>query len=196
MNDDHDLQPWLARPTPPVDLEKQLQENWQQQLNQPKRKRPLTPLRIAFASLTLVIVAVISATVGQQTPTVVLAAYQDIEKDKLLNIGISVPKQVWLTQHQIHAPLNEMKIEMTKFCNIAQHHTVHLKIAGKERGNVHIFLYQGDLNPAFWQKSRGDINTMPWRILQPRKDLSVLVLYSSDMDSVNVDRLIDAMFYT
>ena len=62
-------------------------------------------------------------------------------------------------------------------------------------GAVHLFIRDGNFDTPIWE-SKNKEPTMPWRLIKPRSDLSVLVLYTEDMNLASVDKLIQTMFYT
>ena len=196
MND-RDLHKQLTTPPIPKDLEKKIHENWKQQLTPVEKAYTAFAWRAAYvSSACLFVVALAFSSLSFSTPSLVTAAYHDIQKDRPLEIGISIPNEVWLQTHHINMPPASMAIEMTKYCYIERHKTVHLQIAGAKQGKVHLFIQQGEFDQSFWHKSTGNFKSMPWRLLAPRTDLSVLAFYTPDMNPDNVEKLINTMFFT
>jgi hypothetical protein len=72
---------------------------------------------------------------------------------------------------------------------------MHIKVAGEKQGEVHLFIIPDGFNLAFERETIGIVNAMPWKMIEPRDDLSVLVVYSHDMNPKNVEKLIQTMFY-
>ena len=91
-------------------------------------------------------------------------------------------------------PPESMPVEMTKLCNLNGNKTTHLKVAGAKQGAVHLFIKKGDFNASFLEPANSK-STLPWRLIKPRHDLSVLVVYTKDMNPASVDKLIQTMFY-
>ena len=196
MNSDRDLQNSLKRPTPPQDLEKLIRENWQQQLSQPLTNRSLkSHWRLIAASIAICVIATFSFVGLTKTPSVIAAAINDIASDKKQNIGLAVPTKEWLSAHQVNMPPSVMPIKMSKHCLIAGNKTLHLQIAGEKQGEVHLFILPGEFDRALWQTRNGTASSMPWIIIQPNSDISVLVLHTHDMNKEKVQQLIQIMFY-
>jgi len=189
------LQQPLQRPITPPSLKANVLRNWRQQLEQENATRVPVDLRVMMACLVFLAIIVVSVIGVNQTPSVVVAALEDIEKDKLRKVGLSLPEDAWPGEQKVSRLLEGMVLKMTKYCNLDGHRTVHYQILGKHRGEVHLFLQQNKFPALFWQKSSGEKHSMPWRLLTPEPGLSVLVVYSSDMDVDNVDKLINNMFY-
>jgi len=185
----------LQRPTPPPALKVNVFRNWQQQLAQAQVRRIPLDLRVMMACVVLVVVVVVSVIRVNHTPGVVTAALADIQKDKLLKVGLSLPADAWPGEEKTARLLEGMVLKMTKYCTLDGHRTVHYQILGKNRGEVHLFLQQTKFPALFWQKTQGENQSMPWRLLNPAPGLSVLVVYSSDMDVNNVEKLINNLFY-
>lgn len=125
-----------------------------------------------------------------QTPTVVSDAYADISKDTDLNNGMPVSMQQWLGENSISPIPQQYAVEMSKFCKLDQYLTTHLRIAGVEQGQLHLFFHQGE-PPVFWFERRGELNTMNWRLLKIRDNLTLLVMFSEDMREAAVEQILD-----
>ena len=199
MNSDRDLQDSLKRPTPPLDLEKKLRENWRQQLCQQSSAQKIGSSKLHWrsiaASVALTIIVTFSFVGINKTPSVIASAIDDIDSDEKQNIGLAVQAKEWLVAHQINMPPSAMPIKMSKYCLIGGNKTLHLKIAGEKQGDVHLFILAGKFESAFWQKHNGTTSSMPWQIIQPTQDVSVLVLHTHDMNTEKVQQLIQTMFY-
>ena len=199
MNSDRDLAASLKRPTPPRDLEKKIRENWQQQLVQQsspmKNQSRNAHWRLIAAAVALFVIVTFSFVGINYTPSLIAAAINDIASDKKKNIGLAVQTDKWLAAHQINMPPAAMPIKMSKYCLIGGNKTLHLKIAGENQGEVHLFILPGKFDRAIWQKRNGITSSMPWQIMQPFNDLSVLVLQSQDMNKEKVQQLIQTMFF-
>lgn len=199
MKTDQDLSDSLKRPSPPHDLEKKIRENWRQQLaqqNSPQNNasHPV-PIRLVAASIAICVVITLTFMGINHTPGLVTAALNDIAKDKTLKVGLSIPPEKWLAVHQINMPPSAMPIKMTKKCLIDGNDTFHLQIAGEKQGEVHLFIVQGKFDTTFWQNHKGIDSSMPWEVIKPSKELSVLVLHTHDMNKEKVQQLINNMFY-
>jgi len=195
MTDEKHIKRQLNRLEVPSDLAEKIHANWKSQIAQQQRRR--YPMRVTIAA-TLIAVVTLSFLVlrhGAQSPDLISAALTDIVNDSDRQIGIELPlEQVFQIAHILPPPTN-MPIEMSKHCNLIGNKTVHLKIIGAKKGFVHLFIKQGDFDAVLWQSPKQLSASMPWRLLKPRKDLSVLVLYSEDMNPGSVDALLQTMFF-
>ena len=182
----------LNAPDVPAELEQRILATWQAQMHQPaKSARRWRPGLALAASLLL------ASVLGFQTlstPTLVEAALNDIDKDAGRHSGLGISIESLVSMHEIQAPPSTMAIVMSKLCTINGVQTTHLVIQGEQRGEVHLFIKPGVFERALLQAQQGTARTMPWQIINTGKDLSVLVLYSSDMNPDTVQTLIQQMF--
>lgn len=193
MKDDNDLHRQLNRPTVPDDLEKKIRANWQDQKSRPLRHKPAKYLFIA-ASLVGVIIGTVLVNRLLTPNDLITLAINDINNDEKHQVGITLPIELLVKQAKIQLPPESMPIEMTKLCNLKGNKTTHIKVAGAKQGAVHLFIKQGDFDASLWE-SANSTPVMPWKLIKPRTDLSVLVVYTEDMNPANVDKLIQTMFY-
>ncbi|WP_455203108.1 DUF3379 family protein [Kaarinaea lacus] len=191
-----DLQDQLKRPSLPKELEASIRENWKQQLAQSHEIRRQKRFRLVGVAASVAIVTItLIVVMTLQTPTVVRHALADIEKDKPLNVGIAVPDNIWMSSLRIKAPPAVMAIDMTKYCYIEGAKTVHFQLSGADHSEVHLFVQDGEFEKRSWQTTQGELESMKWRLLKPRDDLSILVLFSRNADTLSIERLIDTMFF-
>lgn len=125
-----------------------------------------------------------------QTPALVSDAYADISKDADLNNGMPVSMQQWLGENSISPIPQQYAVEMSKFCKLDQYLTTHVRIAGVEQGKVHLFFHQGE-RAASWFDRRGELNSMNWRLLKVRDNLTLLVMFTEDMREAAVEQILD-----
>ncbi|MFV2056260.1 MAG: hypothetical protein ACC707_07310 [Thiohalomonadales bacterium] len=203
MISDDKIKRQLHRPHLPSDLEDKIRANWRNQIAQEKTfwsRKKIAVTAMAFVLLPGIIMISgvfsipISLSNSFSVPGIVTAAANDIIKDEQRQIGIVIPLHSLLNATDILPPPQSMVVKMTKICTVAGNKTTHIKIAGSQKGFVHLFIQRGQISTTFWRPRQGVFETMPWKIIQPRKNLSVLVLYTSDMDPINVDKLINTMF--
>jgi len=193
MKDDKNLYRQLNRPPVPDDLEEKIRANWRDQMSRQQQNRPVKFI-IAAASLFGIIVGAVLV-VNLSTPQdLITIAINDIYKDEKNNVGITLPIELVVKQANIHLPPESMPVEMTKLCNLNGNKTTHIKVAGAKHGAVHLFVKVGDFDASLWE-SKDIAPAMPWRLIKPRDNLSVLVVYTEDMNPASVDRLIQTMFY-
>ena len=189
---DKELEQQLDCPIIPNDLEASIRSNWKTQLGEPNQQRRWNTLLASAASLVMVVALFASIS---RTPAVVSDALADIGDDAKHDIGISIPMETLLAEKHFNAPKQSMQTKMTKYCNLNSARTVHLQVAGEKQGQVHLFIQEGAFDVAAWQKNRGVLGTMTWKLITPREDISVLVMYTADMNPDNVEKLIQQMFY-
>lgn len=193
MKHDNDVYRQLNRPEVPGDLEKSIHANWQQQLTG-RRRNTFINYSVVAASLLVMLVGAFLITTKHAGPDDLISiALNDIRNDEKLQAGISLNLEKLLQQKNIHMPPESMPVQMTKSCNLNGNQTTHIKLAGKKQGNVHLFIKTGDFNAPIHASTQS--TALPWRLIKPRTDISVLVVYSKDMNPASVDRLIQTMFY-
>ena len=126
------------------------------------------------------------------TPAVITAAYADTLQDAKLNNGMQVSMNQWMIDNRINGVPEEYPVEMSKFCNIDQYQTTHLRIAGVEQGVLHIFMHSGAIS-GVWGKYTGTIDEMNWKLIKIRDEMTLIVLYSNDMRDSAVQNILDEM---
>jgi len=194
MKDDKSLYRQLNRPHVPDDLEEKIRMNWRDQMSRQQQHRPVK-FMIVVASLFGVIVGAVLVVNLSTTQDLISIAINDINRDEINHVGITLPIELVLKQANIHLPPESMPVEMTKLCNLNGNKTTHIKVAGPKQGAVHLFVKTGDFDASLWE-SNDNAPAMSWRLIKPRENLSVLVVYTEDMNPASVDKLIQAMFYT
>jgi len=194
MDHDDNLKRKLNTLEVPAELEKRIRSNWQTQMQTSTKRiqwwQPGLALVASFALAFFVSIQIL------KTPTFVDAAVNDIISDGKSNIGLSIPLEAILVRHDIQLPPATMPIKMTKFCTIDNLKTTHIQVNGKDKGEVHLFIKQGEFDTTFWQAQQGEVVAMPWKLIKSEKDLSILVLYSADMNPGKVEIMIQKMFFT
>ena len=194
MKDDKSLHRQLNRPHVPDDLEENIRANWRDQMSKQQQHRPVKFI-IAAASLFGIIVGAILVNNHSTSQDLITIAINDINKDEKHHVGITLPIELVVKQANIHLPPESMPVAMTKLCNLNGNKTTHIKVAGAKQGAVHLFIKMGDFDASLWE-SKDNTPAMPWRLIKPRHDLSVLVVFTEDMNPASVDKLIQTMFYT
>ncbi|WP_455366999.1 hypothetical protein [Kaarinaea lacus] len=193
MKDVKVLHRQLSRPPVPDDLEKKIYANWQDQLSRQHHNKSVRYILVAASLFGIIIGSVIVNNLSAPDDLISIAI-NDINKDEKQRIGITLPVESLLRQANIHLPPDSMPIEMAKLCNLNGNKTTHIKVAGAKQGAVHLFIKAGDFKAALWESENSE-PAMPWRLIKPRNDLSVLVVYTEDMNPASVDKLIQTMFY-
>lgn len=115
-----------------------------------------------------------------QTPAIITAAYADIKTDADTKNGLPSSMSQWMINNRIEHVPQKYKVEMSKFCQLQQHQTTHLRIAGATQGKMHLFFHHGD-KPIHWLNRSGTDEQMNWKLVQVREDLSLIVMYTHDM---------------
>jgi hypothetical protein len=184
----------------PASLEKQLRDNWRAQLKEEAGHSfgVSRGLLSAVASVFVLVVALFA--VGQQgAPEIVTLAMQDIATDAARSNQIAYrfddAMRVQLQSQGISPPLPSMSVKMAKYCTLNKTRTTHLRIAGEVRGEVHVFIRDGEFDFPAWRSEQGELNAMHWQLIHPRDGLSVLVMRTENMNPQNVEALIQKMFY-
>lgn len=115
-----------------------------------------------------------------QTPAVIGDAYADSKKDAEIHNGLQSSIVQWMNKNDIAAVPRQYPVEMSKFCQLDQYLTAHVRVAGVEQGKMHLFFYRGEA-PLYWIDRSGVLDRMNWKLLKVRDNLTVIVLYSHDM---------------
>ena len=126
------------------------------------------------------------------TPQLISSAYADIQKDKSLNTGMPLAIQQWLDESNIASVPSQYPVEMSKFCALGQRLTMHMRIAGKEQGELNVFFHHGEQS-LFWFNGAGKLNDMNWKLLKVRKNLTLIVMYTQDMREKSVQHILNEM---
>ena len=189
---DEKLKQQLQRPLVPADLEASIRANWETQLRTRSHSRVWLAMLASAASLMFVVVLVGSL---HYTPDVVRDALEDIANDAKHDVGISIPMETIIAEKHFRAPMQNMPVRLTKYCALDEYRTLHIQVAGARQGEVHLFIQEGSFDIAAWQTHHGEMNAMTWKIIQPRDNFSVLVVYTPEMNPDNVEKLIQHMFY-
>lgn len=198
---DEKLKRSLKQPEVPDALQEQLRDNWRAQLKAESDHHSGASRLLLGAAASVFVAFIVLVFVAQQsTPTIVTLAVQDIAVDAARSNQAAYrfddAMRVQLQSQGIKPPLPEMKVKMAKSCTLNKTQTTHLRIAGAIRGEVHVFIHDGDFAIPAWRAQQGEVNTMQWQVIHPRDGLSVLVMRSADMNPQRVAALIKEMFYT
>jgi len=130
------------------------------------------------------------------TPEIVTLANTDITKDANLKNGLPVPTEQWLNKHSIEQVPEIYPVKMSKLCRLGQSLTMHLRIAGKQQGEMNVFFQPGENTTGWvdgWLARSGDMQGMHWKLIKVRKNLSVIVLYTPDMRETAVQDILQKM---
>jgi len=127
-----------------------------------------------------------------QTPDLISSAYADIRKDAHLSNGMQASMQQWLDENNIASVPRQYPVKMSKFCRLDQVLTTHLRIAGKEQGEVNVFIHHGE-RPLSWFDGSGAVEDMNWKLLKVRNNLTLIVLYTHDMREKSVQHILHEM---
>ena len=127
-----------------------------------------------------------------KTPEVISAAYVDAAKDARIHNGMQTSIAQWLSEINITSVPDKYPVEMSKFCKLNNYLTTHFRIAGVEQGELHLFFHHGS-RPIYWFNSSGDIDDMKWKLVKVRDDLTLIVMYTSEMREKSVQFILDKM---
>lgn len=182
----------LNRPIAPEKLKNKIYSNWEEQLSSVENKNVYRSYLSIAASFLLMLV---SWLLVDTTPTIVYAAINDIADETKHANEFSVDLENIVDDFKISLPLDSMQVKMTKHCMLDEHKTVHLQLAGISSGEMHVFLKKGEMTASLWQMAMGDSKLMPWRLIHPRQDLSVLIFFDGAMGEKEVKKITQRMFY-
>jgi len=191
----------LKQPEVPTSLEKKIRDNWHAQFNEETDRRSGASRLLMSAVASIFVVSMALFFVGQQgAPNIVALAMQDIASDarhrNQSEYQFDDVMRTRLKTQGINLPLPTMPVKMAKYCSLNKTQAIHLQIAGSVKGEVHVFIRDGDFDIPAWRAEQGELNAMQWQIIHPRENMSVLVMRTADMNPQNVEALIQKMFYT
>lgn len=196
MNKEKYLHQQLNRPSVPNNLEQKILDNWQQQIKQQdiKHKKIMQP--VLATAVSFIIVTVIFWGLASTPPSVIDAVNDLSDAIKHSDIGQSIALDEIQDNYKVEVSSITTPLKMTKYCNLNGVQTLHIQVEGRQQGEVHYFIRQGEFDMAFWQPHHGEINHMPWKMIKPREGLSVLIFYSPDMNPENADQITQKIFYS
>lgn len=193
MKDDELLSQQLNRPGVPKHLESKIRANWHEQTMK-QHHNPMVKYLVLAASVFGIVISILLVKYVEQPVDLVQVAIEDIKNDTRKHVGIMLPIETLFKRANINLPPNSMPIEMTKHCNLKGNETLHIKVAGAHHGAVHLFIKKGDFTLSITNSGQGIGDFKSWGLIKPRNEISVLVLYTKDMNPANVDKLINTMF--
>jgi len=157
---------------------------------QQTKNKALKPSALKFAgsiAASFLLFIVVFAYV--QTPAVITAAYADIKKDAAINNGMQPSLSQWMNESHLDPVPPQYKVEMSKYCQLDEYKTTHLRIAGAEQGMMHIFFHFGD-HPIHWMNRSGVKDKMDWKLIKVRDDLTLIVMHTHDMRKEAVQHIL------
>jgi len=160
-------------------------------LKQQTKRNPLMSFKWpgAMAASILLFVVMLSFF---HTPALITSAYADIYKDANLNNGMQASMQQWLSVNNVSAVPQEYPVKMSKFCRLGAIVTTHLRIAGKQQGEMNVFIQQGD-SGGVWMDRAGSVDDINWKLIKVRDDLTLVVLYTQNMREKAVQHILSEM---
>lgn len=172
------------------DLEAKLNANWQQQLDNNQRQKPLYAGRLLAVAASVVLTLLILV-FYHSSPLQIERAYADILKDAAMTRSFSAPQRQWFKQNNLAAIPKNMQLELVKDCHLGEQTHLHLRIAGEHRGKVNLFIRKavnGGHNDA------GELKGFRWHRFNLENDMQVLVLYDKNMRKQGVNHLLKTVF--
>lgn len=167
-----------------------LQETLQQPPEESHSSRPFVLQWVGSIAASLLLFIIVLG--YAHTPAVITAAYADMIIDADLNNGMQSTTSQWMSENSIGGVPQKYPVEMSKFCNLDQYKTTHLRIAGAEQGTMHLFFHHGN-RPMHWLNLAGTVDEMNWKMIEVREDLTVIVLYTDDMRESAMQNILGEM---
>ncbi len=193
MKSDDSLGPQLNKPRPPAMLEQQLRHNWQRQKCQtPAPKRSLLLTRVAAAVLLLFI----GYELFNTTPDLVVHAKEDILRDRLKPVGLSIPPATIESTQAVALGEINLPLKMTKRCTLDGETWLHLLLADGQEDEVHVFLRKDEAGFKLRATQAGTSEELSWRLVHRADGLTALIVTASQTKPEHIDRLMRTMLYT
>ena len=191
-SDDARLRALLATPQAPGDLRERIRTNLAA-ARSPDRGRRRALATVALLGAVLLAGMFWLIPVGERTPNVVSAAYDDMLKDRGLHGSFNGDPQRWLATKAVHMPAG-VRLDLSKDCALGAVTARHLRLVNPELGRVNVFVYEQSRSAT--TPTSGAIAGQHWLLLEPRPGLVALVLYDSPQKRESVLRLVARMFAT
>ncbi len=164
-------------------------ETLQKDLKKPEQKQSLESYKwLSTIAASLLLFAV--AFTYSQTPNIIASAYADTLKDAEMNNGMQPLMTQWMDENKLNVIPQQFKVEMARFCKLDKYLTTHLRIAGVEQGELHLFFHRGE-QPLSWFNRTGTFEKMNWKLLKIRDDLTVVAMYTHDMREKSVQVILE-----
>ncbi len=126
------------------------------------------------------------------TPRLINHAYADIQKDAGYYSQLTDQQQQWLIANNINQVPQQYRLEMSKYCELGDDKTLHLRIAGIEQGKLHLF-FQQDRAKSSWPSRRGQLDDLHWEVRKLNADMNLIVMYTDNMRKTAVDSILQQM---
>lgn len=191
MKIDDRIHELLNKPLPPESIQKMIRSNWNEQI-QHEKMQSKKPVWLAVASVLLVVMLF---TRIETTPDVVYAALNDMRLEEKHNLGHTIDLTKLQEEFNLAKDLQSLPVKMSKYCSLNKTKAAHLHLVDAELGEVHYFLHPGKLEKSAWQKSKGDLQQKSWKVMQPGKGVSLLVIYDTTQKSEDIDQLTRKIFF-
>lgn len=200
MKNDQDMSPedWrlrelLAAPRAPADLRTRIEAS----IDSAAASAPRRDLRafVVFGVAATMIIA-ITATFWMSaapTPGIVIAAYQDMLKERGLRGVFDGNDAPPLIAGHIGKSLG-VSVELSKKCNLNGVGAKHLRVVNAELGRVNVFVYTAATADLRQVAVHGELEDQQWLLLEPRPGLAVVVLYEDERRRELVQQLVARMF--
>jgi hypothetical protein len=117
----------------------------------------------------------VSAPVGERTPRVVTAAYDDMAKDRSLRGAVDRNLPRWLAARTDHMPAG-VSLDLSKNCTLGDINARHLRLVDPALGRLNVFVYEHPLH-ATVTAAAGAVADHQWLLLELRPGVVALVLY-------------------
>lgn len=188
--DDPRLRKLLALPQAPANLRARLRASLDAAPARGARRRVLARCGVAALVGAVVAALVLLAPTRAPAPTVVVAAYQDMLKDRGLRGIRDNEHALWLARNDIREPAG---VELSKRCTLGTLRARHLRVnAGA--GPVNLFLYAASHRPAQRRVAQGEFKDQRWLLLEPRPGMTIIALYDAAQPPETIARLVSEMF--
>lgn len=188
---DDRLRELLALPQAPAKLRARLRANLDTAPARQARRRFLALggllAGVLFAAFVLL------APAPGAAPAVVVAAYEDMLKDRGLRGILNSEHAQWLAANQVREPV-DVNVELSKLCVLGDLRAKHLRLVNAELGRVNIFMYAAQQKGTRAQAEHGELEDQHWLLLEPRPGTVVIALYNAGAKRDRIARLVSEMF--
>lgn len=127
-------------------------------------------------------------------PAYIVAAYEDMRKERMLHGAFDGGSARWLAAHGIKLPPDDIRVDLSKDCRLGTLPSKHLRLVSGAAGNINLFIHSGPSSVDTIQFEQGEWGGQSWLLLKPRHGILVAVLYEHASARPQIIDLVETMF--
>ena len=191
----HDL---LAKPVPPHDLQRKLQQNLFEQVNEEKSLARHNIWRwglgISLAANILFAFIVVPSFVGQQDTVLLDMAYAHVQHEKDLEGHFVSDHDGFFDKKGIESPPSAFTVGLAKNCLIGLDPAKHMRLVSSQKNVVNLLIFPHQMVGELPVGGSGEKGSQRWLKLEPRAGVTTLAFYDREMPEQEVKQLVCDVF--